>query len=97
MEPEALNGQMKSFGPKKIQISCMAIWQFFRKADMALFNLCMKIKKYLGQMYSFEVVNNLNFMHGLKSAKSAFLKNCQNGTFLPMHENEKKFRPNDVI
>ena len=33
-------------------------WQFFRKADMALFNPCMKIKKKLGQMYSFEVVNN---------------------------------------
>jgi hypothetical protein len=33
-------------------------WQFFRKADMALFNLCMKIKKNWGQMISFEVVNN---------------------------------------
>ena len=33
-------------------------WQFFRKADMALFNLCMKIKKDLDQMYSFVVVNN---------------------------------------
>ena len=49
--------QMNTFGPK-----CMGkkvpIWQFFRKADMALFNLCMKIKKKLGQMISFEVVNN---------------------------------------
>ena len=47
---------------KKIQISCMRkkvpFWQFFRKADMALFNPCMKIKKILGQMYLFEVVNN---------------------------------------
>ena len=33
-------------------------WQFFRKADMALFNLCVKIKKNLGQIYSFEAVNN---------------------------------------
>jgi hypothetical protein len=23
-------------------------WQFFKKADMALFNLCMKIKKKIG-------------------------------------------------
>jgi hypothetical protein len=54
---------MKSFGPKKIQISCMGkkvpFWHFFRKADMALLNLCMKIKKKLSQMYSFEVVNNI--------------------------------------
>ena len=54
--------QMKSFGPKKFQISCMGkkvpFWQFFRKADMALFNLCMKIEKTLGQMISFEVVKN---------------------------------------
>ena len=25
------------------------------------------------------------------------LKNCQNGTFLPMHENQKIFRPNVFI
>ena len=31
----------------------MPFWQFFRKADMALFNLCTKIKNYGGQMYSF--------------------------------------------
>ena len=36
----------------------MPFWQFFRKADMALFNPCMKIKKFGGQMYAFEVVNN---------------------------------------
>ena len=54
--------QMKSFGPKNFQFSCMGkkvpIWQFFRNADMVLFNLCMKIKHFLGKMYSFEVVNN---------------------------------------
>ena len=37
----------------------------------------------------------LIFMHRLKSAISAFLKNCQNGTFLPMHE--IFFLPNDFI
>ena len=46
----------------KIQISCMSkkvpFWQFFRKADMAFLNLCMKIKKILGLMISFEVVMN---------------------------------------
>ena len=31
----------------------MPFWQFFRKADMALFNLCTKIKYFGGQMYSF--------------------------------------------
>ena len=31
----------------------MPFWQFFRKADMALFNLCTKIKNFGGQMYSF--------------------------------------------
>ena len=35
-----------------------AILAIFSKADMALFNKCMKVKKFLGQMYSFEVVNN---------------------------------------
>ena len=52
--------QMKLFGPKKFQFSCMGkkvpIWQFFR-----------------------------------------IFKNCQNGTFLPMHENQKKFWPNAFI
>jgi hypothetical protein len=33
-------------------------WQFFRKVDMALFNLWMKIKNFLGQMILFEVVKN---------------------------------------
>ena len=28
----------------------------------------------------------LNFMHGLKSAILAEWKNCQNGTFEPVHE-----------
>ena len=58
---------MKSFGPKKFQISCMGkkvpFWQFFRKADMALFNLCMKINSFLGQMISFEVVKNSQFQN----------------------------------
>jgi hypothetical protein len=27
-----------------------------------------------------------NFMHGLKSATLAKMKNCQNGTFEPVHE-----------
>ena len=39
---------MKSFGHKKFQISCMGkkvpFWHFFREADMALSNPCMKIK-----------------------------------------------------
>ena len=30
--------------------------------------------------------NFLNFMHGFKSAFLAKLKNCQNGTFEPVHE-----------
>ena len=54
--------QMKSFGPNFFKFSCMGkkvpFWQLFRKADMALFNLCMKIKKKLGQMILIEVVNN---------------------------------------
>ena len=56
----SLTLQIKSFGRKKI--SCMGkkvpFWQFFRKADMALFNICMKNKKDLGQITSFEVVKN---------------------------------------
>jgi hypothetical protein len=34
-----------------------------------------------------------NFMHGFKSAILAKLKNCENGTFEPVHEIRKKFRP----
>ena len=44
---------MKSFGPKKIQIPCtdqkVPFWQFFRKADLALFNLCMKIEIFVAK------------------------------------------------
>ena len=32
----------------------------------------------------------LNFMHGFKSAILRELKNCQNGTFEPLHEIQKK-------
>ena len=32
-------------------------------------------------------------MHGFKSAILAKLKNCQNGTFEPVHEIQKKFWP----
>ena len=54
---------------KKIQLSCMG-----KKADMALFNLCMEIKKCLGQMYSFEVVNNSQlFIHKVLLAPSKCL------------------------
>ena len=35
----------------------------------------------------------LNVMHGIKSAILAKLKNCQNGTFEPGHEIQKKFWP----
>ena len=52
----------RSFAPKKFNFSCMGkkvpFWQFFRQADMALFNLCMKIKIFMGQMTSPEVVTN---------------------------------------
>ena len=34
-----------------------------------------------------------NFMRELKSAILAILQFCQNGTFEPMHENQKKFWP----
>ena len=43
------------------------------------------------------LLGSMIFMHGLKSTISAFLKNCQNGTFLPMHENQKFFGPNHLI
>ena len=35
--------------------------------------------------------NFLNFMQGFKSAILAKLKNCQNGTFEPLHEIQKIF------
>ena len=38
----------------------------------------------------------LNFMHGFKSAILAKMKNCQNGTFEPVHEIQKKFWPEYV-
>ena len=45
---------------------------------MALFNPCMKIKKNLGQMYSFDVVNN-SPLHGLwkpnEGINQRYLKN----------------------
>ena len=54
--------QMNTFGPKKFWFSCtgkkVPFWQFFIQAGMALFDLCMQIKNFLVQMYSFEVVNN---------------------------------------
>ena len=34
-----------------------------------------------------------NFMHGFKSAILAKMKNCQNGTFEPVHEIQKFFWP----
>ena len=40
---------------------------------------------------------NLNFMHGFKSAILADLKNWQNGTFEPVHEIEKLFWPKDFF
>ena len=48
-------------------------WQFFRKADMAPFNLCMKIKKRLVQMISFEVVKNSQFIPKVPLALSKCL------------------------
>jgi hypothetical protein len=71
-EPEALfekkyNGLLYTTSneyiwPKKFLIFMHGLkvpfWQFFRKADIALFNPCMKIKKIWGKMYSFEVINN---------------------------------------
>ena len=39
----------------------------------------------------------LNFMHGFKSTILPELKNCQNGTFEPMHEIQKFFWPNDFF
>ena len=39
----------------------------------------------------------LNFMHGFKSAILAECKNCQNGTFEPVHEIQKIFWPKDFF
>ena len=39
----------------------------------------------------------LNFMHPFKSAILAELKNCQNGTFEPVHDSQKIFRPKDFF
>ena len=36
--------------------------------------------------YRFKSQKNSNFMHGFKSAILEKLKNCQNGTFQPMHD-----------
>ena len=38
-----------------------------------------------------------NFMHGFKSAILAECKNCQNGTFEPVHEIQKLFWPKDFF
>ena len=47
------------------------LWHFFRKADMALFNLCMKIEKFLGQLISFEVIKKIiRFIHKVLMALS---------------------------
>ena len=40
---------------------------------------------------------NLNFMHGIKSAFLAEWKNCQNGTFEPVHEIKFFFGPKDFF
>ena len=39
----------------------------------------------------------LNFMHGFRSAILAEWKNCQNGTFEPVHEIQKFFWPKDFF
>ena len=39
----------------------------------------------------------LNFMHGFKSAILAKMKNCQNGTFEPVHEIQNFFLPQDFF
>ena len=39
----------------------------------------------------------LNFMHGFKSAILAKMKNCQNGTFEPVHEIQNFFWPKDFF
>ena len=53
--------QMKSIGPKKIWFSWIGVkvpyQHFWKIAKMALFYLCMEIKNFLDQTYSFDVVN----------------------------------------
>ena len=68
MEPEGLYEKNWTTGPLQINtlgkkiifmhVIKSAIWQFVRKADMALLNPFRKIKKFWGQMYLFVVVNN---------------------------------------
>ena len=64
MEPEGLYEktgplQINTLGKKNfMHVIKSAIRQFVRKADMALLNPFRKIKKNLGQMYLFVVVNN---------------------------------------
>ena len=53
--------------------------------------------KWLFFTTSNEIIWSIFFIHRLKSAISAFLKNCQNGTFLPMHEIWIFWGPNDFI
>ena len=45
------------------------------------------------QKNAFGQKKNLNFMHGFKSAILEKMKNCQNGTFEPVHEICKIFWP----
>ena len=49
------------------------------------------------QKKSFGKKNFLNFMHAFKSAILAEWKNCQNGTFEPVHEIHKTFLPKDFF
>jgi hypothetical protein len=55
------------FGPQKIQISCMGkkvpFWQFFRKADMALFDLCMKKNGPNDFIWSSKEYSIIKFIH----------------------------------
>ena len=39
----------------------------------------------------------LNFMHGFKTAIFAKMKNCQNGTFEPVHEIQNLFWPKHFL
>ena len=57
-------------------IGCVALWLFWFKKNIRLFK-------------PFNIF--LNFMHGFKSAILAEWKNCQNGTFEPMHEIQNFF------
>ena len=49
------------------------------------------------QKESFSQKFFLNFMHGFKSAIFAIFPFCQNGTFEPMHEIQKKIWPKDFF